>query len=391
MINNDLRSLALLERLIAFDTTSRNSNLELIEFIQTYLADFGVTAELVYNETDDKANLYATLGPTDRPGIALSGHTDVVPVDGQQWDSDPFQLTQRNHALYGRGTADMKSFIAVCLTLVPDMLRHSLKTPIHFAFSYDEEIGCQGVRTLLAELAQRPIRPQACIIGEPTEMRVIHAHKGKLSMRCHVHGLECHSGLAHLGVNAVEAAAELVAFLKQRARQFRDQGPYDAAFSPPYTSVHTGVIHGGTALNIVPKHCSFDFEFRHLPEDDPEALLADVRAFAETALLSEMQAVAENTGFSWEPLSRIPGLSTPEDDEIVRLAKALADTNDAGKVSFGTEGGLFQQIAIPTVICGPGSIKQAHKPNEFIALEQIARCETFIKRLIERLAETPTP
>jgi acetylornithine deacetylase len=388
MVEKTLRpvSIAMLEQLIAFDTTSRHSNLQLIEFIRSYLADLGVTAELVYNAERSKANLYATLGPQDRPGIALSGHTDVVPVDGQDWASDPFVLTERDDRLYGRGSADMKAFIAICLALTPEILKQELRTPVHFMFSYDEEIGCIGVRTLLEVLKDRPVKPLACIVGEPTLMKIIRAHKGKLSMRCRVRGFSCHSSLAHQGVNAVEAAAETVAYLKSMARRFRDNGPYDADLEPSYTTVHTGVLQGGTALNIVPAESHFDFEFRHLPEQDPQALFAELQAFTEQQLLPEMQAVAADSGFSWEQLSQFPGLSTADDADVVELVKALTGANSTGKVSFGTEAGLFQAIDIPTVVCGPGSIEQAHKPDEFIAIGEIVRCEEFIRRLIGRLA-----
>ena len=385
MTHSPLRSRALIEQLIAFDTTSRNSNLELIGFVRDYLAGHGVEAELVYNEEHSKANLYATLGPTDRGGIALSGHTDVVPVDGQDWNSEPFAVIEREQRLYARGTCDMKSFLAVALAFVPEFLARDLQTPIHLAFSYDEEVGCLGVRPLLAALRGRAVKPVACIIGEPTSMKVIRAHKGKLSLRCHVHGHECHSGLAHVGVNAVEAAAEAIAYLKGMARRFRDNGPYDEELTPPYTTVHTGVVHGGTALNIVPKTCAFDFEFRHLPGDDPDALAAELEAYVERELLPEMQAVNAGTGFRFEQLSSFPGLDTAEDAAVVQLAKALTGSNDTGKVSFGTEAGLFSAIDIPTVVCGPGSIEQAHKPDEFVALEQVARCEAFMQRLVERV------
>ncbi len=378
-------SIDIIRRLVEFDTTSRNSNLALIDYVQDYLNDLGVVSELVKSEDGDKANLYATLGPVDQPGIVLSGHTDVVPVDGQNWDSDPFSIREHDDKLFGRGTSDMKSFLGVCLALVPQFLAQKRKAPIHLAFSYDEEVGCLGVRGLLDELAQREIKPSGCIIGEPTMMKVIRAHKGKLSYRCNVHGHESHSGLNHLGVNAVEAAAEAVAHLKTMARRFRDNGPYDPELTPAYTTVHTGVISGGTALNIVPKACSFDFEFRHLPQDNPDDLFDALKQHVET-LLPEMHAVSKQAGFSFEELSRIPGLSSDESADIVTLAKALTGQNSTGKVSFGTEAGLFQDIGIPAVVCGPGSIEQAHKPNEFIAVEQIAQCETFVQKLFSRLA-----
>jgi acetylornithine deacetylase len=377
--------LDLIDHLISYDTTSRNSNLELIEYIRGYLADLGIDSELVRHEREAKANLYATLGPTDRPGYCLSGHTDVVPVDGQPWSSEPFQVVRRDDRLYGRGTSDMKSFIAVCLALAPEFLQRKIETPLHFAFSYDEEIGCVGVRGLLASLASREIKPKGCIVGEPTLMKVVRAHKGKVSYRCSVHGREAHSSLIDQGVNAVEAAAEAVSYLKGMARRFRDQGPFDEELTPPYTTVHTGVLNGGTALNIVPLQAQFDFEFRHLPEDDPQALFGELREHIAQHIEPEMHAVDADTGFRFDEISRISGLSVQEDSEIVQLAKALTGANSTGKVSFGTEAGLFQEMAgIPTVVCGPGSIEQAHKPDEFIDLEQVALCEEFLRKLFAR-------
>lgn len=380
-----LSSHDMIRRLVGFDTTSRGSNLALIDFVRDYLDGWGVASELVYDSGRNKANLYATIGPEDRGGIMLSGHTDTVPVDGQAWDSDPFAVAERDGRLYGRGTADMKSFIAVALAMVPEMRRRSLATPLHFSLSYDEEVGCIGVRGLIAELVKRPVRPKLCIVGEPTLMQPVVAHKGKKSVRCSVHGIESHSALAHQGVNAVEAAAEVVAFLKQMARRKRDQGPFDHGFSPPYTTVHTGTIHGGTALNIVPKECEFVFEFRYLPEDDPDALFGEVKRFAE-GLLPEMRAVSAAAGIEFAELGDIIGLSTRPDDEVVHLAQSLSGANSIGKVSYGTEGGLFQNAGIATVVCGPGSIEQGHKPNEFIALDQVRQCEAFVQRLLDRVS-----
>jgi acetylornithine deacetylase len=384
-------SRAMIERLIAFDTTSRDSNLALIDFVRDYLSRHGIASEIVPSEDGRKANLFATIGGTsggggDRPGVILSGHTDVVPVDGQPWDTEPFKVVERDGLIYGRGASDMKSFVAVCLALVPDMVAARPRQPIHLAFSYDEEVGCLGVRRLIDVLVKRGLKAQACIVGEPTEMRVVVGHKNKKSWRCTVHGHESHSALTHLGVNAVEAAAETVAKLKSMARRFRDHGPYDRTYEPPYTSVHTGVIRGGTALNIIPLRCEFDFEFRHLPGDDPDALFAEIKAFAEQQLLPEMRATQPKTGFEWRQLSHIPGLNTSEDDAVVSFGKALTGANATGKVPYGTEAGLFQLAGLPTIVCGPGSIEQAHKPNEFIALDQVAQCEAMLRRLIQRMA-----
>ncbi|MCG8361269.1 MAG: acetylornithine deacetylase [Kiloniellales bacterium] len=391
-MSNDLsvsaESRAMIERLIGFDTTSRNSNLDLIHDVRDYLAGHGIASELVFDEEGRKANLYATLGPTDRGGIALSGHTDVVPIDGQDWSSDPWQVVEKDGRLYGRGTSDMKSFIAVALAFVPRFLERGPETPIHLCFSYDEEVGCLGVRRLLSELSTRAVRPTACIIGEPTDMKVVNAHKGKLSVRCHVRGHECHSSLAPTGVNAVEMAARVVTKLSDMGRRKAAEGPFDQNYDVPFTTVHCGVIEGGTALNIVPRDCGFEFEFRNLPADDPRALLEEVRHYAESELEPAMKAIAAETGFTWEEMSNFPELDTPEGAEVVTLAKALAGANDTTKVAFGTEAGLFQDSGIPVVVCGPGSIEQAHKPDEYVTLEQIALCERFMTRLLDRVGST---
>jgi acetylornithine deacetylase len=375
-------SVEMIKRLVAFDTTSRNSNMPLMDFTRNYLADFGIESELVFDETGQKANLYATCGPLDKPGIMLSGHSDCVPIDGQDWNSDPFKVIERDGKLYGRGTSDMKSFIALALAAVPELIRAKLKTPVHLAFSYDEEVGCLGVKRLIAQLEGMPIKPKACVVGEPTSMQVVTGHKGKLSTRCHVHGFECHSALAPKGVNAVEIAAELVARLRQLARRMQDEGPFDPAFDPPFTTVHTGMIQGGTALNIVPKDCTFETEIRNLPTHDPEPLLAELQQYADEMLLPEMRKVSKEAGIWWEALPGYPGLVGKEEGDVVRLAQALSGSHESGRVSFGTEAGLFQRAGVPAVVCGPGSIEQAHKPNEYISLEQIARGEKFIAELL---------
>ncbi|MGA0115638.1 MAG: acetylornithine deacetylase, partial [Burkholderiales bacterium] len=331
-----------------------------------------------------KANLFATLGPRGEPGMVLSGHTDVVPVDGQDWATDPFAVAERDGRLYGRGTSDMKSFIACALALAPEYAGR-LKTPLHFAFSYDEEVGCLGVRELLADMAQAGIRPLSCVVGEPTEMRPVIAHKGKQSYRCTVRGLASHSAYAPYGVNAVEAAAEAVAFLKRLARRHRDRGPYDRGFDVAYTTVHTGVIRGGTALNIVPQDCVFDFEFRNLPGDDPDALLREFEAHVRKVIEPEMHAVDPQTGFSIVKMSEIPALDTGAEAAITALAQEFSGSGDLAKVSFGTEASQFQVAGVPTVVCGPGSIRQAHKPDEFVTLAQVAQCEAFLHGLYGRL------
>ncbi|WP_019528017.1 acetylornithine deacetylase [Dasania marina] len=382
----DIESLELIEKLIQFDTTSYKSNLELIEFVRDYLLSFGVESQLVYNPEQSKANLYATIGPKDVPGVMLSGHTDVVPVTGQNWHTDPFSVVEKDGLLYGRGTADMKSFIAIALAFVPEMLRANLTTPVHLAFSFDEEIGCVGVRHLLKMMADMPIKPAMCIVGEPTSMQVVNAHKGKLAQRVTVKGLEAHSSLPHTGVNAVDYAAELVVYIRKLGKQLADQGPHEEGFEVTYTTLHTGKINGGTALNIVPKECTFDFEIRNIPGQDPVPLLEDIKNYAFNTLQPEMTAVDKDSGFEFNQLSGYPGMFTPADEEVVNFVKGLTDVQGLKKITFGTEGGLFtERLGIPTVVCGPGNIEQAHKPNEFIALEQVAAMNSFIRRLIAAL------
>jgi acetylornithine deacetylase len=378
-------SIEMIRKLVGFPTVSRDSNLDLIHFVRDYLKPFDAEIRLTHDDEKRKANLFATLGPRGEPGIALSGHTDVVPTEGQAWDTDPFQVVEKDGRLYGRGTSDMKSFIAVALALVPEVTRRGLNTPLHFAFSYDEEVGCIGVGRLIADLVRGGVRPSACIVGEPTMMRPVIAHKGKRGYRCTVRGLAGHSAYAPRGVNAVEYAAEAIAYLKGMARRLRDTGSYDRGFDVAYTTVHTGVIRGGTALNVIPHECAFDFEFRHLPGDDPERLLREFKHYVRTRLEPEMCSVDAAAGFIIEPLSEIPVLDTAPESEVVGLAQELSGHPEIGKVSFGTEGSQFQRAGIPTVVCGPGSIEQAHKPNEYVTLDQVAQCEAFLRRLMDRI------
>jgi len=384
----DLLSLDLIRTLVAFDTTSRDSNLALIEWVRAYLARHGVDSTLTFDDEQRKANLFATIpardGNATRGGIVLSGHTDVVPVDGQPWDTDPFTVTLKDDRLHGRGVTDMKSFSAVALSFVPEFLRDSLAKPIHFALSYDEEVGCIGVRRLIADIVARGIAPAGCIVGEPTGMELVVAHKGKKSWRCRVRGFEAHSSLTPLGVNAVQIACEIVAYIAQRARDFRDAGAKDDAYDVPYTTVHVGTIRGGTALNIVPRDCTFDFEIRHLPFDDPDAFFADVRAFAQR-FVPAMQAVHADTWIEFDPMSTLPGFDTHDGSAITALGHVCNGTDAVGKVSFGTEASLFHNANVPTIICGPGHIAQAHQPNEWVTLDQVAKCESFMRRLVEHV------
>ncbi|MGE5504343.1 MAG: acetylornithine deacetylase [Actinomycetota bacterium] len=379
-----LSSLAMVERLIGFDTTSCRSNLAMIDAMAGYLSGLGAMVRTTFDDGRQKANLFATFGPDGRAGVVLSGHTDVVPVDGQEWSSAPFVARVQDGRLYGRGAADMKSFIGVCLALAPRLSARTLAVPVHFAFSYDEEVGCVGVRRLIDDLAHLSVRPKLCIVGEPTEMKPIIGHKGKKSVRCSVHGHECHSALNHRGVNAVELAAELVVRLRAMQRRIREQGPFDPDYDPPYTTVHTGTIAGGTALNIVPKDCGFEFEFRNLPQHDVEGLMAEVRGWAQD-LAPEMLAISGAAGIMFDEWNTTPGLLLDTADEVVQLVLSLSGRNDTGKVAFTTEAGLFHQAGVPAVVIGPGSIAQAHKPDEYIELSQIDACEAFLTRLVDRL------
>lgn len=381
-------SVELLKTLVAFDTTSHLSNMALIDYVMDYLSRYGVESTLVYSEDKSKANLYATIGPQDKPGVMLSGHTDVVPVKGQAWDSDPFAVLEKDQRLYGRGTADMKGFIAVALAKVPQMLAADLKTPVHLAFSYDEEIGCVGVRRLLHMMEGLPVKPGMCIIGEPTHMSVGIAHKGKIAARVKVTGLESHSSLPGNGVNAIEFGADLVSYIRRLANQHATNGPFDHSFETPYSTLQTGVIKGGSAVNIVPNACEFDFEIRNIPAQDIEDIYADIERYATAELVPQMQKVGADTGITLERLSSYPGLLTAPSEAVVSFVQGLVGAEKTGTIAFGTEGGLFsKQLGIPTVVCGPGRIEEAHKPNEFVAIDQLREAESMIDNLIIALAQ----
>jgi acetylornithine deacetylase len=372
----------LLGQLIAFDTTSRNSNEPLIEFVEDYLGALGVPAVRV-DYQPGKTNLWATIGPDIAGGIVLSGHTDVVPVDGQAWTSDPFSAVERAGKIYGRGTADMKGFLAACLALVPEFLGKPLRRPIHLAFSCDEEVGCTGVRPLIERIVAGDLpRPSAAIIGEPTLMKVVNGHKSTLSFVTEVEGHEAHSSLSHQGVNAIMVAGELISEITAIAGEMRERGDPTGRFDPPYSSVHIGTISGGTARNIVPRCCTFHWETRIIPGQDPDEIPERLDRLAET-LLPAMQAVSPTTGITTRRKNIVPPLMPVPGSPAEALALQLTGGNDTGAVSYGTEAGLFQVAGIPAVICGPGSIEQAHKPDEFVAVSELERCEGFLRRLAE--------
>ncbi len=376
----------MIERLIAFTTVSRDSNLGLIEWARDYLVKLGATTRLTHDATGKKANLFATLGDSKKPGLILSGHTDVVPVDGQKWDTDPFVAVERDGKLYARGSADMKGFIGIALTQAPkfvDALNSGrLDAPLHYALSYDEEVGCIGVRGLIRDLEENGIRPSGCVVGEPTSMQPIIAHKGMNRFRCAVRGREAHSSYVTHGVNAIEYAARLVVYIRQIADRLAQFEKRDLGFTVPYTTMSTGLIRGGIASNVIPKECEFQFDMRTLPNASADALYQEIRNYAEV-LAREMQAIDPQAGIDLEWASQTIGLAAAESDSIVQWAMNLSRNDRTGKVSYGTEAGLFQKMGVPSVILGPGDIAEAHRPNEFVALEQLAQCEAFMGRILD--------
>jgi acetylornithine deacetylase len=371
-----------LKTLVGFDTVSHSSNLDAIGYLRERLEQAGATCRMTFDDDRRKANLYATLGPKDRPGLMLSGHTDTVPVDASEWTGDPFSLAERDGKLYGRGAADMKAFIALAITLAPDMVRQGLRLPIHFSFSYDEELGCVGVRRLIDDMAGLEIKPALCLVGEPTGLKVVAGHKGKRSLTCHVHGRESHSALVS-GVNAIEAAARLIAHIADLQSRIREQGPFDSRFDPPYTTLQTGLIGGGKALNITPGECRFEYEIRALPDHDPDILADEITSYARNRIEPAMKAKDQSSGFAFATMNDTAGFNLADDHPLVTLVGGLTGDNAPQRVSFGTEAGLFNRAGVPTLVCGPGYITDAHKADEFIAIEQIAKGAVFLQGLIE--------
>ncbi|MDA0573854.1 acetylornithine deacetylase [Burkholderia gladioli] len=371
--------------LVAMDTTSRVPNLGLIETVRDALAERGIASTLTHDKREGWANLFATIpahdGATDG-GVVLSGHTDVVPVDGQDWDSDPFKPAIREGRLYGRGTCDMKGFIGAALALVPEMQAARLAKPIHFALSYDEEIGCAGAPLLIADLKQRGLNPSGCIVGEPTSMRPIIAHKGINTYRCCVRGHAAHSSLTPKGLNAIEYAARLICHIRDIADEFRAKGPFDELYDVPFTTAQTSQIQGGNAINTVPAECRFSFEFRNLPTLDPDAIFAKIDAYARDTLLPKMRREHPDAAIEISKIASAPGLDADEQAAITQLVRALSADQSQRKVAYGTEAGLFANAGIPSVVCGPGNIEQAHKPNEYVELAQLDGCERFLRKFI---------
>jgi acetylornithine deacetylase len=376
--------LDMLDRLIAFDTTSRNSNLDLIAFARETLEKAGAATRLTYDSEKRKANLFATLGPGVDGGYVLSGHSDVVPVDGQEWSSNPFASSVREGRLYGRGAADMKGFIAVALALAPEFAALDLKRPLHFALSFDEEVGCVGVRRLLVDLESAGIRPALALIGEPTEMRVVGAHKAGAVIETIVRGREGHSSAPAKGANAVMMAGEFVAALSALGNGLMAER--DEFFEPPYTTIQANMISGGTAVNVLARDAKVTWEYRALPDKDSGAIVERAQA-AAAAILPRYREGAPEADFTTRIKAAYPGLKRDPNSPALQLASALSGSNDVHAVSYGTEAGLFQAAGIPAVICGPGSIVQAHRADEYVALDQLDACAAFLRRVGQRAAE----
>ena len=389
------KSIDWLTRLIGFDTVSRHSNLALIEDVQAYCEHLGLTVDLTFNEAKNKANLFVTVpaganADEVNHGLVLSGHTDVVPVDGQEWTSEPFIATIRGDKLYGRGACDMKGFIACALTLLPQAAKLSkngqLRRPLHLALSFDEEVGCLGAPLILADLKARGITPDYCIVGEPTKMTMVVAHKGIAVYRCRVHGKSAHSSLTKQGVNAISYASRLIGYVDTLAEELshRDGAldDNDALFDVPYSTLSVGTIKGGTATNIVPNLCEFTFDYRNLPHMTQDDILAPIQAKV-AELSAQMQARAADTGIELMQEESVPAMTDSDSAELQALIAALTGDDKRHKVAYATEGGQFTNAGIPTIICGPGSIEQAHKADEYVELSEIERCDGFLQKLLD--------
>ena len=379
-------TLDILDRLIAFPTVSRRSNRDLIAYVTGLLDGAGITWELAESADGSRANLFATVGPTDRGGVALSGHTDVVPAEGQAWTRDPFALTIADGRCYGRGTADMKGYVAASVAAALKAARRELRTPLHLALSYDEEIGCIGVRGLIDRLKGRDPLPAFCLVGEPTGMHIATGHKGKLALRACCQGRAAHSALAPGALNALHLGADFLAVLRREQDRLAETGARDGAYDIPYSTVHAGVMRGGQALNIVPDRCEIDFEIRNLAADDPQAILSRIRAGSE-AIVAPLRGRFPEAAIAIDEVNAYPGLDAPDGSAVVDLVRRITgDNGPTCKVAFGTEAGLFHDhLGIPSVVCGPGHMDQGHKPDEYVALSQLEACDAMMDRLIDLL------
>ena len=380
-----MNSIQILEKLISFDTVSSNSNLEIISYCEKILKDAGAETTLIKNREETKANLFATIGPVDQPGIILSGHTDVVPVTSQKWQTNPFKLTEIDNKLYGRGTADMKSFVACALNAASKASSMNLKTPLHFSFSYDEEIGCVGVRSLIEMLKNSPINPLFCIVGEPTSMQVMSGHKGKVNASVLIKGKEAHSALTTKGLNSIYLASEFIQGIQSIQTNLINNSAHDNDFEVPYTTLQVGKIEGGVAVNIVPSSSSLLFEIRSLHSDDPNLILKDIKILSEKIVKSHIDKFPD-TEIEIKVTNQYPALNTMKNSDVISFLNGLTGNNSVEKVSFGTEGGLFSnELNIQTAICGPGSMNQGHQPDEYIEKVQIDLCDQMLENLLNKL------
>ena len=382
-----MNSIEILKKLIAFDTVSSNSNLELISFCKQILENAGAKVTIIKNKEVRKCNLFATIGSENQPGIILSGHTDVVPVKNQAWATNPFQLTQIDDRLYGRGTADMKSFVACALHAATKASSMNLKTPLHFAFSYDEEIGCVGVRSLIKMLKSAPFKPLFCIVGEPTLMQVMSGHKGKVNAAVFIKGKEAHSALTTKGLNSIYMASELIQGIQNIQNNLMNNSEHDNDFEVPYTTLQVGKIEGGVAVNIVPSSSTFLFEIRNTVKDNPDLIIRDIEKLSEKIVKLHIDKFPD-TSIEIKVISEYPPLNTLKNADVISFLNGLTGNNNVEKVSFGTEGGLFSnELNIETAICGPGSMDQGHKPNEYIEKAQIDLCDQMLENLLDKLEE----
>jgi acetylornithine deacetylase len=376
---------ALLRDLVAFPTISEDSNRALIDHLADRLAMAGARVDVLPDATGAKANLFATLGPEGDGGIVLSGHSDVVPVAGQDWTVDPFALTERDGRLYGRGTCDMKGFIAAAVAMASVFAGRRLTRPLHFAFTHDEEVGCFGARALAAALTAKGLRPSVAIIGEPTSMRIIEGHKGCYEYSTHFTGLAGHASAPDRGVNAVEYAVRYVARLLDLGEALKARAPATSLFEPPWTTVSTGVLTGGNARNVIAAEARVDWEMRPVQPGDADFVKEALRRYCDETLLPAMRRVAPEAGIVTEVVGEVEGLVPATDNEARRIVSELTGANGAGTVPFGTEAGIFQSLGMSVVVCGPGSIEQAHKPDEYLAIDQLCDCLAMLERLADRI------
>ncbi len=386
--NTAVSSVEHLRALVGFDTVSHRSNLKLIDYLESVLAPLGARLERIEDSTGQKANLLASFGPTDNAGYILSGHTDVVPVEGQDWSTDPFTLTEQDGKLFGRGTSDMKGFLACCLALAPKMAHAPLQAPLHIAFSYDEDVGCVGAPRMIERLKAELPAPSAVIVGEPTSMQAVTSHKGIFHFDTFVRGFEVHSSQQHRGVSAVMVAAELINWLAERQQRNAEQASPECLMEPPFTTLHCGTVAGGTAHNITARDCQFVTDIRSLPDECPLEAFEEFAAHCREVVEPRLQAIAPSAGISFEQHAHVPGFRVDENEPAVALVRELTGANDCQEVAYAAEAGQFQQAGFSTVICGPGSIDQAHQPDEFISLDQVEAGTVFIERLIARLSRT---